>query len=523
MVGILSVRGWRSALLMLCVVTLVWLLIIAGLGLLSGGAGIWSRMLALEPGMAESVLGNFPEVIVGVLGITITVVSITLQLAATRYTHRVTEMFFHDRGNLAVLAFYVVASVHCVIAAILVRNGIVPQLLLTSTLLVVVVTVLLLVPYFIYVFAFLDPARLVTHLKHEAVSIFLHSRAERDPRQLRRLQLAFRGAVEQLSDVALHALSQQDRGIASMTSDALRDIATTYVGHKSGMEEEWFKIKGQVRQCAEFEILSEESVERLEHNRSWLEWMVLRQMFTIYQASLNRMRDVVRLVSINVRQVSELALREKDEAVTDLCIRYFNSFLRSAINRKDVRSAYNVLDQYRNFAESALEDGARRVVDGVTQHLAYYGRLANHSGLPFVTETAAFDLASLCELAYLRAYDGHKSILERLLKVDEQPESKAEENSLRGVRKAQIKLACFYLSAGADDLARIIAHDMADEDLERLKRLRGELLAAVEPEFWEVVDRGRNFDYLPPDQREQIEHFYRMLAISGDVPAPADQ
>ena len=162
MVGILSVRGWRSALLMLCVVTLVWLLIIAGLGLLSGGAGIWSRMLALEPGMAESVLGNFPEVIVGVLGITITVVSITLQLAATRYTHRVTEMFFHDRGNLAVLAFYVVASVHCVIAAILVRNGIVPQLLLTSTLLVVVVTVLLLVPYFIYVFAFLDPARLVT-------------------------------------------------------------------------------------------------------------------------------------------------------------------------------------------------------------------------------------------------------------------------------------------------------------------------------------------------------------------------
>jgi hypothetical protein len=289
------------------------------------------------------------------------------------------------------------------------------------------------------------------------------------------------------------------------------------------MVEEWFKIKGQASQCAELEILSEESVERLEHSRSWLEWMVLRQMFTIYQASLNRMRDVVRLVSINLRQVSELALREKDEAVIDLCIRYFNSFLRSAINRKDVRSAYNVLDQYRNFAESALEGGAERVVDGVTQHLAYYGRLANHSGLPFITETAAFDLASLCELAYLRAYDGHESILERLLKVDEQPESKAEENSLRGVRKAQIKLACFYLSAGGDDLARIIAHDMADEDLERLKRLRGELLAAVEPEFWEVVDRGRNFDYLPPEQREQIENFYRMLSISGDDPAPTDQ
>ena len=35
--------------------------------------------------------------------------------------------------------------------------------------------------------------------------------------------------------------------------------------------------------------------------------------------------------------------------------------------------------------------------------------------------------------------------------------------------------------------------------------LREELLDATEPEFWEVVDRGRNFDFLPAKMREQIK------------------
>jgi hypothetical protein len=239
--------------------------------------------------------------------------------------------------------------------------------------------------------------------------------------------------------------------------------------------------------------------------------MVLRQMLPIYQASLNRMRDVVRLVSINVRHISELALRNQDQAVLDLSIRYFNSFLRSAINQSDVRSAYNVLDQYRNLAESAIDDGREEVVNEISKHLVYYGRLANHSGLSFVTESAAFDLAGLCEFAHKRRPGADDAILNCLLKVDEKPESKTEESSLRGVRKAQIKLACFYLSVGADEKAGVIARDMLEEDRGRLGQLRKEMMAATQPEFWEVVDRGSNFDYMPPAFREQIERFYALL------------
>ena len=43
-------------------------------------------------------------VVIVLLGIVITVVSIVVQLAATRYTPRIAEMFFRDRTNLAVMA-----------------------------------------------------------------------------------------------------------------------------------------------------------------------------------------------------------------------------------------------------------------------------------------------------------------------------------------------------------------------------------------------------------------------------------
>ena len=45
------------------------------------------------------------------LGIAITVVSIVVQLAATRYTPRVADMFFRDRTNLAVMGFFVIACI----------------------------------------------------------------------------------------------------------------------------------------------------------------------------------------------------------------------------------------------------------------------------------------------------------------------------------------------------------------------------------------------------------------------------
>ena len=62
----------------------------------------------------QNALGNMAQVVAAILGIVITVVSIVVQLAATRYTPRIAEMFFRDRTNLGVLGFFVIACINAV-------------------------------------------------------------------------------------------------------------------------------------------------------------------------------------------------------------------------------------------------------------------------------------------------------------------------------------------------------------------------------------------------------------------------
>ena len=54
------------------------------------------------------------------------------------------------------------------------------------------------------------------------------------------------------------------------------------------------------------------------------------------------------------------------------------------------------------------------------------------------------------------------------LELDQPLRLKQQESGLQGIRKAQIKLACYYLAVGAEDRAQKIAEDMAGEDRERL-------------------------------------------------------
>ena len=46
---------------------------------------------------------------------------------------------------------------------------------------------------------------------------------------------------------------------------------------------------------------------------------------------------------------------------------------------------------------------------------------------------------------------------------------------------------------------------------ERLDIIRDQLAKVESKEFWEVIDRGRNFDYMPPKQKEQMDRFFGML------------
>ncbi len=76
------------------------------------------------------------------------------------------------------------------------------------------------------------------------------------------------------------------------------------------------------------------------------------------------------------------------------------------------------------------------------------------------------------------------------------------------MRLAQIKLATDYLVHGSVTLAKQVADDMKAEDHKRLRSMWQELNKLDTREFWEVNDRGSNFDYLTPEQKTALTHFF---------------
>jgi hypothetical protein len=106
-------------------------------------------------------------------------------------------------------------------------------------------------------------------------------------------------------------------------------------------------------------------------------------------------------------------------------------------------------------------------------------------------------------------------MLRQFLELDRPLRVSSQESALLGVRKAQVKLAAYYLAQGERDKARLISEDMAHEPRERLVSIRRSLEAVTTKDFWEIIDRGRNFEYMPPGQRETLPEFFGWLGIEA--------
>src|SRR5215510_3057387 len=99
----------------------------------AGTKGPLTQLFDFDAETMQNALGSLSQVIAAVLGIAITVVSIVVQLAATRYTSRVADMFFRDRINLAVMGFFVVACLEALWVSLTVRKDYVPTATIAAT------------------------------------------------------------------------------------------------------------------------------------------------------------------------------------------------------------------------------------------------------------------------------------------------------------------------------------------------------------------------------------------------------
>ncbi len=481
--------------------------------------GLLHSILYQDIEQARNTLGGLGEVMAAVLGLALTVSSIIVQLAATRFTPHITSLFFRARTNLMVLGFFVTCSVYVLWVNFSVGDQYLPRWGVLFSMLLMTASLLLLFPYFAYVFDFLDPEKIVSRIMDDglAASTPIRGRAAEaiEARQARAVE-----AVEHLANVGLNALQQKDKGIASDAVDALCEFGIRYGESKAAMRRSWHYMPQWNRQSPDFVSLSSEAVEDLRRRGTWLEWKILRQYQMLFGESLGQIKDTCYLIAIDTRRLGEASAHRGDIHALDLAIKFFNTYLRATINAKDIRTAYNILHQYRQLAELVLQEeqdpkvaaNPRRSLEHralqIAKFMRYYSGISYQRGLTFVTEVIAHDVGSLCEIAFRHELRSHDDLLEVFLAVDEHAETQEQEKTLRGVRRAQVKLATTYLKADREDLARRIHADMQDEPGDRLSSIWNELRSLDTREFWEVNDRGSNFDYLTPEQKLQLPVFF---------------
>jgi hypothetical protein len=395
----------------------------------------------------------------------------------------------------------------------------VPRISLLVMMCIATLGFVLMAPYFAYVFNFLAPQNIVARLKTEAQGAALAGGKGEEAVNQRQALVVL--SMERLSDIAINSISSKDKISATECVDALKELATGYLEGKKQLDAGWFKLGPVTRDNPDFASMTDEAVADLEERRTWLEWKVLRQFQGIYTEALGHMRDIDYVIAISTRQIGEKALDKGIPEALHLVHKFFNTYMRLTINARDVRTAYTILNQFRLLAERVLRAGNGQLALKIASHIKYYGHLSHQKKLPFVTETVAYDLGALCEVAHEIKSDVEADLLRNFLDVD-RPETEGEEQeaSLRGVRKAQVKLATFYLVNKQDDLAQTIWRDMVHEKPERMLSIRDELLKVESKDFWEVTDRGGNFDYLEPPRKKMLFKFFGWFAeLSGDLRA----
>ncbi|MEL6177550.1 MAG: DUF2254 family protein [Myxococcota bacterium] len=466
-------------------------------------------VMGVRGGGLSEALGSLAEVLAAVLGLSLTVVAIVVQLASQRYSAKIVDLFMSDWTNVGVFSFMVVSCIYVVMLPAFAGSGKppLPDFAVGAGLALAVVNFGLLLPYFGHVFAFLHPNNIITQIKTVAYRSLMRAHDGRGELAAAQGQIA--QAIERIADNCLAAITQSDRSLALHSIRTMEELILLYLTLKEDLPSSWSKAPPH-----HFFALSEEFYDEIVLQGTWVEAKTLMEFEHDMRRAMGSMSELVSQLASSSRAIGERALKRQDGEALELVLRFFNTYIRHALNARNVRAVYNILYQYRRLSVAAMSrrpDLSRRVVE----HLVYYGRIANAMGLPFVTVTAAHDVRVMCEHAFAEPHIDVIPLLELFLTLDQPSEGKTEELALLGVRKAQSILGAYFLSRGAHELAQRIREDMREESPVRLASIREAILAVQDRKFWEVTDRGFNFDFVEPEMRKYVVEFFGPMVDVG--------
>ncbi|MFA5927853.1 MAG: DUF2254 family protein [Candidatus Margulisiibacteriota bacterium] len=458
----------------------------------------WRMLLYVDPNSVRVTLSTASGGLASVLGITITLVLLAVQLTANHYTPRVMDLFTKDKINIFLFSFFVGCVVYSFWILSLIRTTdpatfFIPYISVFICMVLTTICFCILIPYFFYLFYSLKPSSIIQKIEQEALDALRMA-----GRQTEKAKLIVKDRIEQIGDMAKSAVIKMDVEVAQFTIQAIQELVTRYLPLKQKMSAGW-------HEDIAFSEYSKATIKRIREQKTWLETRVSQQLLLTFNLTLNRAKDIGNSILISNRLIGQEAAKHDDAQVIELVIKTFNTMLKEAIYQKDKFTCYNVLAQYRLFAEKLL---AYKQFSGLTERISfyfkYYGCMAESMGVTFILDTAAYDLQILNQV-----------VLEQVAPLDQQKILKVflDLPPQKGVLKMEAILGAYYYWKEKHELGRLIVGDLAVEDKNVLKEIKEELLAPQEQDFWELTDRGVNFNYVPEEQKPSLERVFKELDL----------
>lgn len=456
-----------------------------------------SRLSALSAHEAREIVNGLNVKLNQTLAVTFVVVGMAVPLTANMYSLKVLEFFVRNPGNLIALVFIVLANLSGIWVSYSLKSTIIPIFQVYLLLVLTALSLLILLPFLIYLFRFLHPNTLLNLLEKEAsncLKAVLRSGKAGDHRK------RIAETLEHIANISVRSVDRSDRSTAIEGIVTLERLVRNYWSVKDQLSPAWFEADPN-----SFLGFSSLAVEEMMASRSWVEMKLYNQFFEALRAASPRMPELTSTIAESLRKLGLETISQNDIALRELTMEYFNTFIRLAINHRDVRSVFILFDQYRYFAEM-LNDTFPDQVTEIAYYFKYYGEVAREQQMPFVVESLAHDFRMLVQKAWEKGAPNSQELLDQFLRFDQAGAV------LPGVRKAQALLGSYFLYTRQPEPVNLIRQSFKGMNAGLIETLREDLLQVTRQKYWEVSERRMNIEFVPAPQREKLKEFFASLA-----------
>lgn len=436
----------------------------------------------------------------GAEGVTLSIVIVAVMFGingtSSRYSPRIIGLFTRNVLNALVLGFALASILYTFLVRSEVTATYVPRWSVAVAVLLALTNFAILFPYVGYIFEVMRAETLVAGIMRAAGRQVRSATRHADDRNDRDHLMT---SCAQVTDIAFGSIQLGDMPVCVMAIEALGAfMAEDYVPVKTKFSHDWYKVGH-----AELAGASDQVIAEVNRARTWFEYSVLSFFVDMVGLTPLHRKEAVHAIAVATRNVGLSAIDVGDPEVAELCLRFFNTFLRVAINRSAPTFASVIMNEYRRYAIGALEWRADLAVEAAA-HILRYGRHFDEAGMPAIYGAAAEDVADLAIEARARDPEVSRRLARLLVRHLLELVPNARPIGLNGLFKGVAKLTFWSMAADERDVTRVLVEGIAaappefvEVALERMESMQNGL-------FWEVNERVIAFDWVEQPLREQI-------------------